>query len=91
MIGRSDGGDGQLTIARAQPFTCLLRPSATTSAGWFSSSHAIFYRHRCLVCEDTMRRKTERQRFGSGHKVCKRNISVFRGFMTTLMQSRLPP
>src|SRR5215510_6391640 len=32
--------------------------------------HASFYRSRCLVCEDPMRRKTEHQRFGSGHKTC---------------------
>src|ERR1700686_1210404 len=35
-----------------------------------SGCHAIFYRHRCLVCENAMRRKSERQRFGSGHKIC---------------------
>jgi hypothetical protein len=35
-----------------------------------SACHAIFYRHRCLVCENAMRRKSERQRFGSGHKIC---------------------
>ena len=37
MIGPSDGGDGELTSPSPAVFTCL-RPSATTSAGWFSSS-----------------------------------------------------
>ena len=33
-----------------------------------SGCHAIFYRHRCLVCEDAMRRKRDDQRFKNGHK-----------------------
>jgi len=32
--------------------------------------HAQFYRSRCLVCEDPMRRKREGQRIKSGHKKC---------------------
>jgi hypothetical protein len=32
--------------------------------------HTSFYRSRCLVCEEPIRRKNERQRFGSGHKRC---------------------
>ena len=32
--------------------------------------HASFYRSRCMVCEEPMRRKTDSQRFKSGHKVC---------------------
>jgi hypothetical protein len=35
-----------------------------------SGCHSSFYRSRCLVCEEPMRRKTERQMFGSGHAVC---------------------
>jgi hypothetical protein len=42
-----------------------------------SGCHAIFYRHRCLVCEDAMRRKSERQRFGSGHKICQNEYQRF--------------
>jgi hypothetical protein len=30
-----------------------------------------FYRFRCSVCEGRLRRKNERQRFGSGHAVCR--------------------
>src|SRR5262245_46137927 len=30
-----------------------------------------FYRSRCVVCEEPFRRKTEGQRFGSGHATCK--------------------
>jgi hypothetical protein len=30
-----------------------------------------FYRSRCLVCEEPMRRKVESQRFGSGHAKCR--------------------
>ena len=33
--------------------------------------HSIFYRSRCLVCEEPMRRKGDHQRFGSGHSRCK--------------------
>jgi hypothetical protein len=42
-----------------------------------SGCHAIFYRHRCLVCENAMRRKSERQRFGSGHKICQNEYQRF--------------
>jgi hypothetical protein len=35
-----------------------------------SGCHAIFYWHRCLVCEDAMRRKRDDQRFKNGHKTC---------------------
>jgi hypothetical protein len=32
--------------------------------------HSSFYRSRCLVCEEPMRRKNDSQKLGSGHKVC---------------------
>jgi len=32
--------------------------------------HSSFYRSRCLVCEEPMRRKNDNQKLGSGHKVC---------------------
>jgi hypothetical protein len=36
-----------------------------------------FYRSRCLVCEEPMRRKRESQKLGSGHKVCEREYRKF--------------
>jgi hypothetical protein len=33
-----------------------------------SGCHAVFYRYRCLVCEDAMRRQRDDQRFKNGHK-----------------------
>src|ERR1700757_2071255 len=36
-----------------------------------------FYRSRCLVCEQPMRRKTEQQRFKSGHAVCRAQYRRF--------------
>jgi hypothetical protein len=36
-----------------------------------------FYRSRCLVCEEPMRRKTEQQRFKSGHAVCRAQYRRF--------------
>jgi hypothetical protein len=36
-----------------------------------------FYRSRCLVCEEPMRRKREGQKLGSGHKVCEREYRKF--------------
>jgi hypothetical protein len=39
--------------------------------------HAIFYRHRCLVCEDAMRRKRDDQRFKNGHKTCQNEYRRF--------------
>jgi hypothetical protein len=39
--------------------------------------HASFYRSRCLVCEDPLRRKSESQRFGSGHAVCRAEYKRF--------------
>ena len=36
-----------------------------------------FYRNRCLVCEDSMRRKRESQKLGSGHKLCEREYRKF--------------
>jgi hypothetical protein len=39
--------------------------------------HAVFYRSRCLVCEDPMRRKREEQRFKSGHNTCKKEYQRF--------------
>jgi hypothetical protein len=41
--------------------------------------HASFYRSRCLVCEEPMRRKNERQRVGSGHKRCSKEYRRFPG------------
>jgi hypothetical protein len=32
--------------------------------------YASFYRSRCLVCEERLRRKNEHQKFGSGHATC---------------------
>jgi hypothetical protein len=32
--------------------------------------HTSFYRSRCLVCEDPMRRKREDQKLKSGHRTC---------------------
>ena len=42
-----------------------------------SGCHAIFYRHRCLVCEDAMRRKRHDQRFKNGHKNLPERILAF--------------
>jgi hypothetical protein len=42
-----------------------------------SGCHAIFYRHRCLVCEDAMRRKRDDQRFKNGHKACQNEYRRF--------------
>ena len=39
--------------------------------------HTSFYRSRCLVCEDQMRRKSDRQRFGSGHRTCQSEYRRF--------------
>jgi len=39
--------------------------------------HTSFYRSRCLVCEEAIRRKNERQRFGSGHKTCQNEYRRF--------------
>src|SRR5262249_24713109 len=36
-----------------------------------------FYRALCLVCEEQMRRKTERQRIKSGHKKCEAEYRKF--------------
>jgi hypothetical protein len=36
-----------------------------------------FYRFRCSVCEERLRRKNERQRFGSGHAVCRNEYRRF--------------
>jgi hypothetical protein len=36
-----------------------------------------FYRSRCLVCEEPMRRKRESQKLGRGHKVCEREYRKF--------------
>ena len=42
-----------------------------------SGCHAIFYRHRCLVCEDAMRCKRNDQRFKNGHKTCQNEYRRF--------------
>jgi hypothetical protein len=39
--------------------------------------HKSFYYSRCLVCEEPFRRKNERQRFGSGHKICQTEYRRF--------------
>jgi hypothetical protein len=39
--------------------------------------HGAFYRSRCLVCEDPIRRKRESQKLGSGHKVCEAKYRKF--------------
>jgi hypothetical protein len=39
--------------------------------------HASFYRSRCLVCEEPLRRKGDRQKFGSGHVVCRTEYHRF--------------
>jgi hypothetical protein len=39
--------------------------------------HKSFYYSRCLVCEEPLRRKNERQRFGSGHKACQTEYRRF--------------
>jgi len=39
--------------------------------------HSSFYRSRCLVCEEQMHRKTELQRFKSGHAVCRAEYHRF--------------
>jgi hypothetical protein len=36
-----------------------------------------FYRSRCLVCEERLRRKNEQQRFGSGHAICRNEYRRF--------------
>ena len=41
--------------------------------------HTVFYRSRCLVCEEPMRRKNDAQRFGSGHAVCRSEYRRFPG------------
>jgi hypothetical protein len=61
--------------------------------------HTVFYRSRCLVCEDAMRRKSEGQRFKSGHNTCKKEYQRFPGvydppesiLATTLAESDSPP
>jgi hypothetical protein len=40
-------------------------------------SFAVFYRYRCLVCEEAMRRKREDQRFKIGHNTCKKEYQHF--------------
>jgi hypothetical protein len=39
--------------------------------------HSSFYRPRCLVCEEPMRRKRERQRLKSGHRRCEAEYRKF--------------
>jgi hypothetical protein len=39
--------------------------------------HVSFYRSRCLVCEEQMNRKTEQQRFKSGHAICRAEYQRF--------------
>src|SRR5262249_43836239 len=42
-----------------------------------SGCHASFYRSRCLICEERMRRKDERQRCKSGHRLCQSEYRKF--------------
>jgi hypothetical protein len=53
--------------------------------------HASFYRSRCLVCEEPIRRKNERQRFGSGHEICKQQHRAFPGAFELPRDAPLPP
>jgi hypothetical protein len=39
--------------------------------------HSSFYRSRCLVCEDPIRRKNDWQKFGSGHATCRAEYRRF--------------
>jgi hypothetical protein len=39
--------------------------------------HARFYRSRCMVCEETMQRKDERQKLKSGHRLCQTEYRKF--------------
>jgi len=55
-----------------------------------SSCHASFYRSRCLVCEEPMRRKNERQRFGSGHRTCQAEYRRFPHVFEPRHHSQLP-
>jgi hypothetical protein len=41
--------------------------------------HASFYRSRCLVCEEPMKRKRSNQRLKSGHKTCEQQYRAFPG------------
>src|SRR5262245_66249158 len=51
--------------------------------------HSSFYRSHCLVCEEPMRRrKTDSQRFKSGHKVC---AAEYRRFPHVFELSRHTP
>jgi len=55
-----------------------------------SGCHASFYRSRCLVCEEPMRRKNERQRFGSGHRACQAEYRRFPHVFERPRHSQLP-
>src|SRR6266487_2171733 len=55
-----------------------------------SGCHASFYRSRCLVCEEPMRRKNERQRFGSGHRTCQAEYRRFPHVFEPPHHSQLP-
>ena len=53
--------------------------------------HSSFYRSRCLVCEEPIRRKNERQRFGSGHKTCEQEYRRFPRVYDPPKHEPLPP
>jgi hypothetical protein len=55
-----------------------------------SGCHTSFYRSRCLVCEEPMRRKHDRQRFGSGHKTCEQEYRRFPRVYDPLPRETLP-
>jgi hypothetical protein len=42
-----------------------------------SGCYSSFYRSRCLVCEDPIRRKNDQQKFGSGHATCRAEYARF--------------
>ena len=48
-------------------------PTANATA----AAMPVFYRNRCVVCEDEMRRKREDQRFKIGHNTCKQEYQRF--------------
>ena len=47
-----------------------------------SGCHAIFYRHRCLVCEDSLRRKRDDHASKTAIRPARTNTGVFLMFST---------
>jgi hypothetical protein len=52
--------------------------------------HTSFYRSRCLVCEEPMKRKRGNQRLKSGHKTCEQEYRRFPGTFELLVGNPLP-